>query len=100
MGLFKRKNAEKNENIKNKLMLSFQYNNIWFEANEEDYSSIVFYFNVEGLDKETTFETIDWNAVAKATDTANYYLHLINASHLDQRVYLLSDTTVDANLET
>lgn len=93
-------NAEKNENIKNKLMLSFQYNNIWFEANEEDYASIVFYFNVEGLDEHTTFDTIDWNAVAKATDTANYYLHLINASHLDQRVYLLSDTTVDANLET
>ena len=93
-------NAEKNENIKNKLMLSFQYNSIWYEEEEENYESIVFYFNVEGLDKETTFETIDWNAVAKATDTANYYLHLINASHLDQRVYLLSDTTVDANLET
>ena len=93
-------NAEKNENIKNKLMLSFQYNNIWFEENEEDYSSIVFYFNVDGLDENTTFETIDWNAVAKATETANYYLHLINASHLDQRVYLLSENTVDANLET
>lgn len=93
-------NAEKNENIKNKLILSFQYNNIWFEEKEEDYSSIVFYFNVEGLDENTTFETINWNAVAQATETAKYYLHLINASHLDQRVYLLSDTTVDANLET
>ena len=93
-------NAEKNENIKNKLLLSFQYNNIWYEEKEEDYSSIVFYFNVEGLDENTTFETINWNAVEQATERANYYLHLINASHLDQRVYLLSDTTVDANLET
>ena len=93
-------NAEKNENIKNKLLLSFQYNNIWYEEKEEDYSSIVFYFNVEGLDENTTFETINWNAVEQATERANYYLHLINASHLDQRVYLLSDTSVDANLET
>ena len=93
-------NAENNENIKNKLILSFQYNNIWFEEKEEDYSSIVFYFNVEGIDENTKFETINWNAVEKATDTAKYYLHLINASHLDQRVYLLSENKVDANLET
>ena len=93
-------NAENNENIKNKLILSFQYNNIWFEEKEEDYSSIVFYFNVDGIDENTKFETINWNAVEKATDTAKYYLHLINASHLDQRVYLLSENKVDANLET
>lgn len=93
-------NANKNENIKNKLMLSFQYDKIFYEEKEEDYSSIVFYFNVEGIDEHTTADTIPWANIEEATERANYYMHLINASHLDQRVYLLSSNDVGANLET
>lgn len=87
-------NAQNNPNIQDKLILPFQYNNIWFEEKEEDYSSIVFYFNVEGVDENTTLETIPWNNVQKAADLANYYCHLINASHYEQRVYLLSEEKI------
>lgn len=93
-------NANKNENIKSKLLLAFPYNSIFYEENEDDYSSIAYYFSVDGIDQDSTISDIDWSKVSEVTENAKYYMHLINASHLDYRVYTVYSNNVTPNIET
>lgn len=91
--------ANNNVNIQRKLILYFDYNNIWYEQTTDEHKSICIYFNVEGSEDATDINDINWNNVATANENAKYYMHLMNASHLNYRVNLLYSNDVNPLVE-
>lgn len=90
--------AAENENIKNKLVMRFNYKNIWWEEKEENYTSICAYFNVTSEDTgdatSININDLKLSDIQSANEMAKYFCALLNADTLDYQVNLLYSTTI------
>ena len=88
--------AQTDQDVANKILITFDYRNIWWDASETENTEIATAVSVGEADDNGQY---DVSQIALANDTANYMVNLFNAGSLDYKVDFLFETTVEPTIE-
>lgn len=88
--------AQSDQDVANKILITFDYRNIWWDASETEKTEIATAVSVGEADEAGRY---DVSQIALANDTAQYMKNLFNAGSLDYKVDFLFETTVEPTVE-
>lgn len=91
-------NAKTYQSVASRLVMKFAYSNIWWEEKEENYSSIVAYFNVttDTSNTNTNINDLKIKDIESANENAKYFTSLLNTESYNYTVNFVHSKSISA----
>src|SRR5574344_415032 len=91
-------NAKTYQSVASRLVMKFAYSNIWWEEKEENYSSIVAYFNVttDTNNTNTNINDLKIKDIESANENAKYFTSLLNTESYNYTVNFVHSKSISA----